>query len=268
MIDDCPKGPGPERDRWVYDAIASGNFEANFSEVLSSVGGHEARFYVFSDALKVGGVRVNVTAELQQMIADLLGCSLLTPKLADLIWIQREVGLKPHPRQITSSTEAMIEHSQKIDEDLSKFSESPAGKLICTVGKHWVLDNDLLSHPGMAENYGWHFDGPDFQGIHGEAVATLTKDEHGQYVRLIQGRGWRHDVHHVDYSQTCVLVSRACIVDGARMLLEDVLRDPALASLASHNDPLKILRQPGVPEFAGTPLVFGPELPDAEGLQV
>lgn len=268
VINGCPAGPGRDRDKWIYDAVAAKAFEASFSEILSVAGGHEAKFYVFSDALKVEGIRVNVSAELQQRIADLLGCRLLTPKLADLIWSQREVTLKPHPRQITSSTSAMIEHSHRIDADLARMAENPVGKLLCTVGKHWVIDSDMLSHPGRAENYGWHFEGPNFQGITGEVVASLMKDKSGRYMRLIQGRGWAHDMRHVDYSQTCVLVSRACLVDGKKADLDTVLTDPSLAPLASHNGVLKILRQPGVPEPNEPAMEFGPDLPDDEALQV
>ena len=253
------------RDKWILDAVSSGRYSASFSEVLSSHDGHDARLYVFSDALKVDGVRVNVTAEVQQQIADLIGCRLLTPKVADLIWAQREVTVQPHPRHITSETSAMVDHSRLIDEDLVKAGGG-AGKLVCAVGKHWVIDDELLLHPGRAENYGWHFGGPSFQGIHGEVTATGLKDDHGDLVRMIQGRGWAHDMHEADYSQVCVLWSSLCLVDGRRALVDDVLRNPALAPLASHSGAMKVLRQPGATQLQAS-VVLDPELPDEEALQ-
>jgi hypothetical protein len=263
MIDDCPKDHGPDRDRWILSAVQSGGFEASFSEVLSVHGDHEARFWIFSDALKVGGVRVNVSADLQQRIADLLSCSLLTPFLADLAWLRRGATLTPHTRPITSLTSAMVDHSRLIDEDLAKLGQ-PSG-VVSTVGKHWVIDDEMLGHPNKTENYGWHFPGQSFGGSAWSAAASSLK-EGGHGLRLIQGRGWAHDKSHVDYSQTCVLVSRTCVVDGLRKRLEDVLGDPGLAWHASHSGPMRTFRQPGVPEFNGRPLDFGPEI-DFEALQ-
>jgi len=266
MMEGCPSGACRARDKWILDAVASGRYAATFSEVISTHGGDEARFYVFSDALKVDGVRVNVSAELQQQVADLIGCLLLTPRVADLIWAQREVTVQPHPRQITSDTAAMVDHSQKIDAELARMSGSPAGKLICTVGKHWVIDNDLLLHKGRAENYGWHFDGPNFQGIKGEVTATGLLDNDGVPVRLIQGRGWAHDMREVDYSQTCVLWSSTCLLNGRRAPVEALLKDPRLAPLASHSGAMDIVRQPGVAPLQAA-IVLEPDLPDAEALQ-
>jgi hypothetical protein len=247
--------PGPDRENALLGYVSNGRFQVEYSTLKSTHGDHVAEFQVFSDALKIEGIRINVSAETQQKIADCLGCLLLTPKLADLMWIQREVTLKPFPRPITASTEAMVEHSSKIDAALVKLG-NPTG-LIQTVGKHWVIDNDI--HAGKAMNYGWHFEGANFQGISGEVSATLSKDSHGQFVRLIQGRGTAHDMHHVDYSQTCVLVARGCVVDGQAQDLLAVLQDPELAPLASHQGALRVLRQPGVPD-PGNVVVILPEV--------
>lgn len=236
--------PGPDRESAILGYVSDGRFQVEYSTIKSSHGEHEAEFQVFSDALKVEGIRVNVSAETQQKIADMLGCLLLTPKLADLMWLQREVTLHPFPRPITATTEAMVEHSTKIDAALTKLG-NPRG-LIQTVGKHWVVDNEIPA--GKAMNYGWYFEGASFQGIGGEVCATLSKDGRGQYIRLIQGRGTAHDPHHVDYSQTCTLAARGCVVDGQSRDLVEVLRDAELAPLASHQGALRILRQPGVPE--------------------
>ncbi len=212
--------------------------------MTSEHGKHRAIFRVFSDALKMDGVRINASADTEQKIADLLDCLLLTPKIADLIWLQRETTLFPSPQTISDTTEAMVAHSERIDGALNLLGGSKG--LLSTVGKHWVLDNDILAHPGCVENYGWHFEGHSFMGIDGEVTASLIKDASGQHIRLIQGRGWRHNKAHVDYSQTVVLVSSECEVDGHPMKLADVLRSPELAPLASHNGPLKLLRLPHV----------------------
>lgn len=247
---DLPPNHGPDRDATILHRVVVGQYDTiDIATVTSTYDGHSAEFTVFADALKMDGVRVNVSANLQQQIADVLGCSLLTPKLVDLLWLQRNVTLLPSPQPISASTQAMVDHSARIDKMLNAQG-NPTG-IIQTVGKFWVLDNDLLTHPGRAMNYGWHFEGASCQGISGEITASLIKDARGQYVRLIQGRGTAHDIHHSDYSQQCILVSRACVVDGKSRDILDILADPVLAPLASHQGVLRVLRQPGVPEVPG-----------------
>lgn len=243
---ELPPNVGQDREQAIRDYVRNGTYEVNWAKVVSTHAGHTGEFWVFADALKIEGVRVNVSAETEQIIADLLGCVLLTPKLADLIWMQRAVTLPPFPRPITATTQAMVEHSAKIDAALLKLDYKEG--IVATVGKHWVLDNDLLVKTGRAMNYGWHFEGASFQGIKGEPVATLMKDDKGQYMRLIQGRGTAHDMHHADYSQICVLASRECIIDGQPMDILTLLQDPALAPMISHQGALKLTRQPGVPK--------------------
>lgn len=252
-----PPHDGPERENAIRDQVSRGHFSVRWATITSSNGRHTAEFHVLADALKIDGVRVNVSAETQQIIADMTGCMLLTPKLADLIWVQREISLTPFPRAITGTTQGMIDHSAKIDAALARFS-NPNG-LIATVGKHWVIDDELLTHKGMAENYGWHFEGPAFQGMTGAPCASRATAPNGQVVRVIQGTGWAHNMFHSDYSQVCVLVSRSCKVDGVEHDLRTVLQDPELASLASHTGPMKVLRQPGVPEPTDTTIVI-PEI--------
>jgi hypothetical protein len=245
---DLPPNAGSERDAALLHRVTEGAYDPiQWATVTSSYAGHQGEFQVFADALKMDGVRINCSAQVEQLIADSLECLLLTPMLADMIWQQRAVTLLPSPQTIDSSTQAMVDHSARLDAQLAKLGD-PTG-LIATVGKHWVIDDAMLAHPGMAENYGWHFEGPSFQGMTGEVATSLVKDPTGQYVRLIQGRGWRHDQHHQDYSQTCVLVARACLVNGQPTDLKQVLTDAKLAGLASHHGAMQVLRQPGVQEM-------------------
>ena len=106
----------PNRELQILDAVYQGNYEVQWSEVSSVVGDNTAVFRVMADALKVGGVRVNVTATLEQKIADLLNSSLLTAKLADLLFDQAQIVLPPMNRPFTASTAAMIDQSKKLVE--------------------------------------------------------------------------------------------------------------------------------------------------------
>lgn len=186
------------------------------------------RLWVFSDALKVDGVRVNVTAEEAQRAADLLGACLTTPRIEDLIWQRAAVRIPAFPGDVTRKTAA--EHSAEID---AAIGGRPG--LVATVGKSWVLSNRLS--PLAACNYGWHTSAAPYR------AATLAG------VSVWQQPGYRHNPRHRDYSQTLRLVRRRCLVDGLEADLRDVLTDPVLAPLVSHEGPLRVLRQPGVAEL-------------------
>lgn len=199
----CPSQNGPARDAWILAQIDAGDFEVPLQAIEVQAGGHVGVVHVFSDALKVGGVRINVSADLQQQIADRLGAILLTPRLADLVWQNRVVDLDPKPMTITSSTAAMIEQSNKIE---NAIPDSDKGQPVNTVGKHWVLVKSIFSDSARAKrkaaNYGWHFEGSNFQGIKGEPTVSLPG------VRVIQGVGTVHDFGHTDY----------CLAPGTRVL--------------------------------------------------
>lgn len=229
------------RNKYILDSIRVKQYDdVDWVPLRTSNGKHDATFYVSGDALKIDNVRVNVSAQMQQQIADMLNCMLLTPKLVDLRFSQADVVLEPQPRQITSSTQAMIEQSEKIDNLLK--GKDTKGKIISTVGKHWCIGNKLKGSK-QAMNYGWHFKSKtgSFKGIKGYLCDSKMADTY-----VIQPSALAHDKNHTDYSQICVLVKQDCLVDCNKMNLKDVLSDPELADLASHEGVVSVLRQPGV----------------------
>jgi hypothetical protein len=253
-----PPQAGPTRDTAILSRVVAGRFDAlTWAAVPSSSGGHAATFYAFADALKMDGYRISVSARVATQIADVLqvggfGLVLPTAKLCDLLFAARTTTLTPSPQPISSSTAATEEHSSRIDRMLAGagLASSPAtGAVYQTVGKFWILDNDTT--PGRkakdgsqaACNYGWHFAGALFDGKPWEPAVTSG--------RVVQGRGWWHGVDHVDYSQTLVLVSRHCDVDGKPADVLDVMASAELAPLASAQGVLARTRQPGVPVFTG-----------------
>lgn len=256
---DLPALPGPARDAVILDHIRNNDYEVDWTVITSDVNGHHAEFRVFSDALKIAGIRVSVSAFLQQTIADMLGCSLLTAKLMDLMFAQRAVTLLPHtqtPDQTMVTTAVMIKQSQWIDSQIPPNSTG----IIQTIGKSWLVDNLFTTNTktaGKAINYGWHLLNATFQGVAWPKSVTLP----GVYT--IQNRGWAHAPQEVDYSQNCLLVARDCRVDNTAMDLTAVLSNPALAPLANADGVLHTLRQPGVPiaPFVRAPPCVGPNCP-------
>ncbi len=235
-----------ERNNYILDCVKNNNYNLQWTQIISEYKGHVAIIDVMSDALKIEGTRVNVSAQLQQEISDVLDASFLTAKVADLL--HNQAILKADPATMVNcptSTSAMISNSKRIDDYFKrKYENVVDGMLASTVGKLWTLNNATQNKPGIATNYGWHFSGSNFQGITGEPCASLLKDRSGMYYRVIQGMGTCHNSEHCDYSQVCVLMKKILIVDGKEMTIEEVGKDDILCNLISHQGKILSYRQP------------------------
>lgn len=222
------------RDNQIIARIADLQFE--WFDLTLVFNGHVGTFGVFRDGAKIDGVRITVDASVAQRIADLLGCSLTTPKLEDEIYLASSVKVpvitKPADNAM-GSNRVMIEQSKDIDE----YTIGRAG-LIGGIGKSWCLGNILLTRPGRAMNYGFFAPNAPHLSVTGRT-------------RVIQQPGTAHNAFHWDYSQNLRLVSKICVVDSVERNIEDVLADPELSGLLSTEGPLRVFRQPGVPLQTG-----------------
>jgi len=148
----------------------------------------------------------------------------------------------------------MLKHSTNVDARLKSLSTLDG--LVADPGKHWILDKKLEQSARRACNYGWHFTGPSYQGISGFPVASKLNSLGSKTIKVIQPNATAHDALHSDYSQICQLVSQTCWVDGVEKRFFELLKDPTLATLVNHQGPLKVTRQPGVPEVKGQIVLF------------
>lgn len=245
---DLPPDYGTARDAAILKHAQAGDLEVNWAPLNMSAAGHDVEILVTPDAVKLAGVRINVSATLQQQLADLFGALLFTCKVADAHFLARSVTLPPYPMPITSTTAAMQQESAKQDAGLANAGGLEAGAILGTVGKHWVIDNSLKAHPGKAENYGWFLPAGTKSPWGGVAIYPSVTSK----ALVIQQPSWAHDASHNDYSQQCCLMHRSCRVDGSDRDLSDVLADATLGPLLSHNGPIpkSLQRQPGVPLYA------------------
>lgn len=236
ILNGMPEDPTEERSSQVIGAVMNGFIrEIKWSAIRAVHGDHSAILYVMSDALAVGdeedSVRINVRPVDAQKIADCLGLILPTTKIADMIHEQASVVITPCPQDPgpgMMSTSAMEKHSRMVDRKVA----GRAG-LISTVGKDWVLTNKVKAGSDHAANYGWHVLRGQFKGPGG--------------IPVLQPLGTVHNLWHVDYSQVLRLIHRRMILDGQQALLDDVLKDPALAPLVSYEGALESLRIPDAP---------------------
>lgn len=260
----------------IIDMVrAAQRIHVSWGQVISEYKGHQLKISVFRDAMKFDGVpamlwtrqpvpashpdhgktydgvRLPVTAPEMQQIADVLGCMMLTPKVVDLIWTQAATQFESVVN--VSGQIVAVADIHKVHEAVEKALAAAGGDkggVIDSVGKYWVVCNAMLAGKFAAQNrqavnYGWptksHGNGP---GVTGK-------------VNVWQTIGTAHDVGHFDPSQTIRLMYRTAMLlragsaDWEEVDLYDLAKDPELSYLISHEGPMKIVRQQGVPEPEG-----------------
>ena len=241
------------REQLVIEAVNAGlALPIVWAPLTTSAGPHTGTIFVATDTLRFGipglnadpndwdWVRVAVTPDTAQRIADALGVLLPTDRIADLAHAQADVRLTPHTQHpVTATTAAMLQHHAAIEAER-------AGRegLLSTIGKEWILGPELFpalspAHPlGIdgAINYGWHTVGP----------VTPNGPYPGRSGMILwQTRGFRHNRRHVDYSQWAPRVVHPRMrVDGRNVATSEVMMSPELAGLVSYHGPLLGTRYP------------------------
>ena len=243
---DFPKSSGAARNAYMLGAIDDGRIVPVWCPLTVSFGGHTATFQVLGDALKLGGTRLSTSASNLQQIADKLRASLMTPRLIDLAFLHASVQIAPQTSIPDDSTAALEKESQKIDDAiLHQTGALGTDGIIAPIGKNWVLSNALLSaKPGHAALYGW----AAMQGyVPPPGVGLYPGTLPG--VRNIQPLATPHDLNYTDYAMLTSLVRRDVMLDGRPVDLWSMMQSPDLSivGLVSHEGPLRVLRQPGVP---------------------
>lgn len=176
---------------------------------------HRGRVWVTPDYLAVGSesdfVRMPMTPMTAQKIADAFGCILPTRKLVDKIYEQATIKLKPQtlrpgPLMVTNGFYTL--HNQMVSRQLGR---STHGQLVAGHKKDVVLSNLLTRRPNRVAIYGWHV----------------------RARKPIQPLSTFHIDSYADYSHGIRLVNQWMEVDGKKMRVSEVLRDPSLAGLLS-----------------------------------
>lgn len=225
-----------EREQVIVRELNSGNIP-NFLRHLKPV--HttyehadgdtlNATFWVMPDYLAVGSdddfIRVPVTANTAQLIADVFGFTLPTTKMVDLIYQQANTKLTPQPMPTSERMQSIgyiFSHQLKIEGQLSNV---PRTDLIAGHKKDVVLTTKLKDTSNKIATYGWH----------------TSNDEVLQPLYL-------HDVKSpLDYSHGVRLVSSIMSVNGEDRLVSQVLQNWRLAPLISAEGALFHTRVPSV----------------------
>ena len=289
-----PAKHGSAREEMILDFVRQGHVVVRWTPVSLFRDGKKYTFYVTAEPLMLGetwedGFYPGMSAITMQKIADLFNSSLLTPKLVDEIWNDADFRIDPIisfpgiqaaglPKSGTMVDIAtMVIHSQlvkkRIDDARKKAGKFPP--LIANIGKYWVVNSQTSQRQKSRENknadaginYGWH---RAAKGVSGRTATGQPNTD------IWQPPGYEHPLSHSDYSQLCMLVSRAVRVcepaalsglgadlfykckDGKKckvkglpgrtrcMDIYDLAQDKTLAKLVSHEGTIN-MRIPSVP---------------------
>ena len=183
-----------------------------------------AKIEVMPDYLAIGSdtdfVRMPMTPQTAQAIADRFGCVLPTRKMVDAIDAQAEVKLAPHPMTVAREAVATFaEHNAIIEK---QRNGKPLGLLVIGIKKDIVLTPRIFEKPQRLAIYGW-------RQLDGKPIQPLTIVHWNQYV---------------DYSHGVRLVRNTLDVDGRKMKIAELLADPDRCGLVSDEGPMKPPRYP------------------------
>lgn len=232
-----PSSPGPARDKAILEAVKSGMARTEWVEIPVEVEGKKIAIPVMARTLRIGQtnpVRVSTNYETAQSIAEFLGAAMMTPHVADLTRLFSANPLPAMPQNkwvqdgSMAKTSRMIEYSQMLDSKVPQDSRD----LTSNEGKHWVVsarfwtDSDPKKRwpPNKrSANYGWWDPGASGKRFIGPMWQTT---------------GLAHDWAHVDYSQQLQFMSQYVTVDGQKMHVGELLKDPKLNVALSDEGPL------------------------------
>ena len=213
-----------ERETAIHREITAGNFPQFLRrfksvpirgtiKVVNQERDVATTIQVMPDYLAVGSdddfVRMPMTPQTAQRIADRFGCILPTRKIVDAIDAHAELHLEPRP--LTHKREAVatfLEHHEIIEQ---QRANRPLGVLIVGIKKDIVLSPRIFERPKRLAIYGW-------RQLDGRPIQPLTTV---------------HSNRYVDYSHGVRLVRDEITLDGRTMTISKLLADPNLCGLVS-----------------------------------
>ena len=201
---------------------------------------------VASDVLAVGPledyVRLPLTPQTAQSIANLSGSLLTTPWLEYKIWQAAQTKLQPVAMVPNrgADLEQYSAHSRAISDQLYAISQSTGRDMrgILTAGhKKGVVVGNFYK-PNKVLIFGWYRPPPAPDVFDDRQPMTSPSRQ------PIQPKSNVHGDFYVDYSHGVRLVGPVAIVNGQPMETVAVYQHPSLSRLVSNEGPLRIPRYP------------------------
>jgi hypothetical protein len=222
--------PREKREAAILAELAAGNvptFLRQFKQVPISVADVRGTIEVAPDYLAVGSdddfVRLPMTPQTAQALADKFGCVLPTRKLVDAIDAAGEVRLAPQPlTEDRESVAAFILSNDKIE---AQRKGRPLGLLNIGGKKDIVVSPKMYERPDRLVIYGW-------RQLNGQPIQPLTNV---------------HVDWYVDYSHGVRLIRDEIEIDGAPFKIADLLHDPQRCAIVSDEGIVDPARYPAKP---------------------
>lgn len=216
-----------DRESAIHKEITSGNipeFLRKFKRVPIAAGDLHGTIDVMPDYLAIGSdddfVRIPMTPQTAQQVADRFGCTLPTLKIVDAIDVAAEVRLAPQPlTEDRESVAAFLLSNEKIE---GQRTGKPLGALTIGAKKDVVLSPRIFERPDRVAIYGW-------RQLDGTPIQPLTTV---------------HVNWYVDYSHGVRLVSDTLQLDGKPTKITDLLRDESRCTIVSDEGPVDPPRYP------------------------
>ena len=221
----------PNREQEIYTQVSAGNVP-DFLRALKPVSitneiagaSHVLLLHVARDYLAVGCntnfLRVPLTPMTAQRLADLMDCSLPTPKLVDAIWAAAGLQLTPAPLPpgpAMTTVPVFAQHQGVVEKQLGARSHQ---QLLAGHKKDLVLAAVLATKSNSVAIYGWHkADGKPIQPFYAGHASTWA-----------------------DYSHGIRLIANDAELDGQPVRLPALLADTNLATMLSTEGPLRVTR--------------------------
>lgn len=216
-----------ERERLIYEEVKNGNipsflkslYPVSITKQLNGLD-YTLILWVTPDYLAIGNDKdyfyTPATPMLAQKIADLTRTMLPTKLIVDEIYKQAKIKLAPQPippSKAMTTVPIFINHNEMIREQMKLINQTGfTGELTAGNKKDIIISNKIYgqSTPRVVI-YGWHK--PD-----GKAIQPVYN---------------KHTNTWADYSHGVRLVSKIAYLNGKRIRLTNLLKNPVLHELIS-----------------------------------
>lgn len=213
--------PGQTRENLILEEVKKGNipnFMRELLEVTVTSGNNVLKYFVMPDVLCIGTdedfLRVPLNPLTAQKVGDLFACVLPTKKMADQIFKVAQVKINPIPGG--PPYDESMRHTKKFVKHNADVEVARAGRngLLTGQKKDVVICKSLLKeHSGNVAIYGWFYS-------NGSCIQGLNPSD--------------HDKFYEDYSHGLRYICRFMNLNGQLYDFYDILKDPNLAPLISH----------------------------------
>lgn len=208
-----------QREQAIYQHFLASDEQlksTSFTKVYIEDKNHTLLIEVTKDYLRLGNrndwVRMPMSLDTALRVAELCNCILPTTKIVDAIYAQATARiypqcLEPSSKMVTNAY--FLEHHELIE---AQLLDSDIG-LLAGHKKDVVLTKRLLHQGNRVAIYGWQ------RPRDGSVIQPLST--------------W-HGRDYVDYSHGIRLIKNEAILDGKKVELKEVLKDPKLTHLISY----------------------------------